>query len=62
MDDVASPCIKVCEIDAASGCCRGCLRTLREIALWSELSPAQKRAVLARLPARRAAPAADPVR
>jgi hypothetical protein len=33
--------------------CEGCLRTLDEIAAWSGLSPDEKRAVLARLPARR---------
>jgi predicted Fe-S protein YdhL (DUF1289 family) len=53
MEDVASPCVRVCEMDTASGLCRGCLRTIREIALWSELSPVQRHAVLARLPARR---------
>lgn len=54
-DDVASPCVKVCVMDDATGLCRGCLRTLREIAGWSTMSPAEKRAVLARLEARRAA-------
>jgi predicted Fe-S protein YdhL (DUF1289 family) len=51
---VASPCISVCEMDAATGLCAGCLRTLDEIATWSVLDDAEKRAVLARLPLRRA--------
>jgi predicted Fe-S protein YdhL (DUF1289 family) len=51
--DVASPCINVCEMDAASGLCRGCHRTLDEIAAWSVLDDDAKRAVLAELPARR---------
>ncbi|MGB7542097.1 MAG: DUF1289 domain-containing protein [Burkholderiales bacterium] len=38
-----------------SGLCEGCLRTLDEIAAWSALTDAQKRDVLAQLPARRAA-------
>jgi predicted Fe-S protein YdhL (DUF1289 family) len=42
---VASPCISVCRIDEASGLCVGCLRTLDEIAAWSTLDDAQKRAV-----------------
>jgi len=52
-DEVASPCISVCELDPASGLCRGCLRTLDEIAAWSVLDANGKRAVLAALPARR---------
>ena len=50
--EVASPCIDVCRMDAASGYCEGCRRTLEEIASWSTYSAAEKRAVLARLPAR----------
>jgi predicted Fe-S protein YdhL (DUF1289 family) len=53
--DVASPCINVCKIDAASGLCEGCLRKLEEIASWSGLSAAQKRALLAQLPLRKRA-------
>ncbi len=36
-------------MDAASGWCRGCLRTLDEIACWSVLGDDDKRAVLAEL-------------
>lgn len=49
---IASPCINVCRISAASGFCEGCRRSLEEIASWSAYSAAEKRAVLARLPAR----------
>lgn len=52
--DVPSPCIKVCVMDSASGLCRGCRRTLDEIAGWSGFSPERKRAVLMQLPGRRA--------
>ena len=51
---VPSPCISVCEMDAATGLCAGCLRTLDEIAAWSVLDDAEKQAVLKRLPLRRA--------
>ena len=51
--EVASPCVNVCRMDAASGYCEGCRRTLEEIASWSAYSPAEKRAVLALLPARK---------
>jgi predicted Fe-S protein YdhL (DUF1289 family) len=50
---IASPCIKVCQMDEASGYCRGCYRTLEEIAFWSVMEPEEKRTVLAQLPARR---------
>ena len=53
--DVASPCINVCKIDAASGLCEGCRRKLEEIASWSGLSAPQKRALLAQLPSRKRA-------
>lgn len=41
-----SPCIDVCEIDDDSGLCRGCLRTLNEIAQWPTYSKTERRAVL----------------
>ena len=50
---VPSPCISVCVIDAETGWCTGCLRTLDEIALWSVLEDAEKRAVLSMLDLRR---------
>ncbi|MEO8305257.1 MAG: DUF1289 domain-containing protein [Betaproteobacteria bacterium] len=52
--EVASPCISVCVMDAAGEVCIGCCRTLDEIAAWSVLDAAAKRAVVAALPARRA--------
>ena len=51
--EVASPCVDVCRMDAANGYCEGCQRSLEEIARWSVYSPAEKRAVLAQLPARK---------
>lgn len=42
---VPSPCISVCRMDAVSGWCEGCFRTLDEIAEWGMSSEAQKRAV-----------------
>lgn len=50
---VPSPCINVCRMDAASGLCEGCLRTLDEIAAWSQMSGREKRAVWAVLEERR---------
>ena len=45
--NVPSPCISVCVMDAASGLCQGCWRTLDEIAAWSAMTDAGKRAVWA---------------
>ena len=51
---VLSPCIGVCAMDADSGFCLGCLRTIDEIAAWSRASEATRRAIHAALPPRRA--------
>jgi predicted Fe-S protein YdhL (DUF1289 family) len=53
--EVASPCVDVCRMDAKSGYCEGCRRTLEEIASWSKYTATEKRAVLALLPARKQA-------
>jgi predicted Fe-S protein YdhL (DUF1289 family) len=42
---VPSPCICVCTMDPATGLCSGCWRTLDEIAAWSTMDDARKRAV-----------------
>jgi predicted Fe-S protein YdhL (DUF1289 family) len=52
-DSMASPCNDVCRIDEISGLCQGCQRTLDEIARWSAMADANKRAVLDALPERR---------
>ena len=53
-DAVASPCVNVCRMSAATGLCEGCARTLDEIAAWSRMSDDAKRAVWQQLDARRA--------
>jgi predicted Fe-S protein YdhL (DUF1289 family) len=49
----ASPCVGICLMDPHTGQCRGCLRTIAEIARWYEASLPEKRAILARLDGRR---------
>ena len=49
-----TPCIDVCEMDAASGLCLGCGRTIDEIAGWAAMSQEERRAIMAVLPARMA--------
>ncbi len=43
--DVPSPCVSVCRMDAGSGLCEGCLRTIDEIAGWSRMDDAAKRRI-----------------
>lgn len=51
---VSTPCIKVCRIDPESRLCTGCWRSLDEIAAWGGMSEADRLAVMAGLPARKA--------
>ena len=44
-DFVPSPCISVCRVDAATGLCEGCYRTLDEIARWGCASEEEKLAI-----------------
>ena len=53
-EPVLSPCVGVCLMDGDTGFCRGCLRTLGEIAAWSGATNDDRRAIRASLPARRA--------
>lgn len=48
-----SPCISICTLDER-GFCRGCFRTLAEIAGWLRMSADERRAVLGQLEQRRA--------
>jgi predicted Fe-S protein YdhL (DUF1289 family) len=50
-----TPCIKVCVLDARTGLCAGCGRTIAEIAAWSGMSEAERARIMAELPARIAA-------
>lgn len=52
--DVPSPCVSICVIDAPTGLCAGCYRTLGEIATWMDLSPDGRRAVVDQAATRRA--------
>jgi hypothetical protein len=52
-----SPCLGICLMDPRTGMCRGCLRTIEEIRDWYNAGAADKRRILERLRARRAATA-----
>jgi len=54
-ETVSTPCIKVCAIEAATSLCAGCGRSLREIGGWTRMYEAERKTVMAQLPARLAA-------
>ncbi|MCU0868525.1 MAG: DUF1289 domain-containing protein [Burkholderiales bacterium] len=56
MKPIPSPCIDVCQIDPTHGMCRGCWRTLDEIARWSTMRDGERERVMAQLTARRQTP------
>lgn len=47
-----SPCINVCKMNAHSGLCDGCLRSIDEIVGWGSASEARKLAVWREIKAR----------
>ncbi len=49
-----SPCAKICVIDEPTRQCLGCGRTLREIGGWSQMTDAERDAVMELLPQRMA--------
>lgn len=57
--ELASPCMGVCLLDPETGFCRGCWRTVDEIAAWGGLDRDGRLAILQRLRARRRAAGQD---
>lgn len=51
---ITSPCINICKMDSASGLCRGCLRTIDEITLWSRSDEKTRGDILVAVAKRRA--------
>jgi predicted Fe-S protein YdhL (DUF1289 family) len=49
---IESPCIGVCTIDRTRDLCKGCGRTVPEIAGWTRMTPQDRRTVMAALPDR----------
>ncbi len=50
---INSPCINLCVIDAETGFCQGCYRTLDEISNWMALPPADRVDIIRELERRR---------
>jgi predicted Fe-S protein YdhL (DUF1289 family) len=47
-----TPCIKICTYDPEAGLCRGCGRTLQEIAGWAAMRADDRQRIMALLPER----------
>ena len=52
---IPSPCISVCQVDNATGCCIGCFRSIDEIREWPIMTAEEKTAALARIAERKSA-------
>jgi predicted Fe-S protein YdhL (DUF1289 family) len=52
-NDIRSPCVNVCQMNPFTGLCRGCFRTLDEIAGWLDFSVSERLEVLERIDQRR---------
>jgi predicted Fe-S protein YdhL (DUF1289 family) len=55
LPDIPTPCTTVCQLDPATGYCRGCLRTAAEIGRWPVADNDERLAILRELKARRRA-------
>ncbi len=53
---IETPCIQICQIDDVTRLCRGCLRSLDEIANWARYSAAERARIMRELAARRVTP------
>lgn len=50
--EIQSPCVKLCVVHPEARICVGCFRSIDEIANWSRLTPSERQAIMADLPAR----------
>jgi uncharacterized protein len=53
MDLIETPCLGICLISPDDGMCIGCARTADEVARWSAMDEAERRAIMEALPDRR---------
>jgi predicted Fe-S protein YdhL (DUF1289 family) len=49
---IESPCVNICTLDARSGICLGCGRTIDEIARWTAMTTAERARVIRELSTR----------
>ncbi|MBL8430049.1 MAG: DUF1289 domain-containing protein [Dechloromonas sp.] len=53
---ITSPCTNICKMDASTGLCLGCFRTIDEITAWSRIDDSARARILADIHKRRGAP------
>lgn len=51
-ESISSPCNRVCVVNPTARICVGCGRSLDEVARWVALSEAERKSIMAQLPAR----------
>ena len=59
MDEVKSPCIKVCQHDS-KGVCFGCRRTREEVGNWDKYTNEEKAEIIKKTGQRRSVPGESP--
>lgn len=52
MADLATPCVRICTLDRASGLCLGCGRSANEIAQWIACGEVERDRIMRELPRR----------
>jgi predicted Fe-S protein YdhL (DUF1289 family) len=52
--EIETPCVNICRMDAENRYCIGCFRTLEELKSWSQMTEAERAAVMAQLESRTA--------
>ncbi|MEZ5815709.1 MAG: DUF1289 domain-containing protein [Hyphomicrobiaceae bacterium] len=50
---IETPCVGICNLDARSGLCIGCGRSLEQIAGWARLAPERRREIMDEIESRR---------
>jgi len=51
-DEPDSPCVSICLVHPDTRLCIGCRRTTDEISRWSDMTPVERRMIVAALPGR----------
>ncbi len=52
MEEIETPCVKICVVDPETQLCIGCGRTRMEIAGWLGMAPAERHIIVLNLPER----------
>jgi uncharacterized protein len=52
--EIETPCVRICQLHPEAHICIGCFRSLAEIGAWSQMSPGERRRLMAELPSRAA--------